>query len=162
GMIVEKALEVLIEQVMKERFAQGRKARQAPRADTNASFSRHIPDAVKREVFERDRGSCTFTDEHGRRCGETGALEFDHRDGFALTQVHRADRMRLLCRAHNQHAAEQMSGRAFMERARASVDRFAAGPAVPSGWIRVYRARAGRRCLTAWTSRQAAQMRAKT
>ena len=55
------------------------------------------------------------------------------RDGFARTHLHRADRIRLLCRAHNQHAAEQMYGRAFMERARASVDRFAASPGTASG-----------------------------
>jgi len=98
-----------------------------------ASSSRHIPDAIKREVFERDGGRCTFADEHGRRCGETGALELDHRDGFARTRLHRADRIRLLCHAHNQHAADQMYGRAFMERARASVDRLEAGPGTPSG-----------------------------
>jgi 5-methylcytosine-specific restriction endonuclease McrA len=120
GTIVEQALEVLIEQVKKERFATGRKARQAPTEETDASSSRRIPDSIKREVFERDGGRCTFSDEHGRRCAETGALEFDHCDGFARTQVHRADRIRLLCRPHNQHAAEQMYGRAFMERARTS------------------------------------------
>ncbi len=133
AMIFEKALDVLIEQVKKERFAEGRKARRAPAEDADAAPSRHIPDAIKREVFERDGGRCTFTDEHGRRCGETSALEFDHRDGFARTHLHRADRIRLLCRAHNQHAAEQMYGRAFMERARASVDRLAAGSGTPSG-----------------------------
>ncbi len=131
--IVEKALELLIEQVQKDRFATGRKARQAPVKDADVSSSRHIPDAIKREVFERDGGRCTFTDEHGRRCAETGALEFDHRDGFARTHLHRADRIRLLCRAHNQHAAEQMYGREFMERARASVDRLAARAGTPSG-----------------------------
>ena len=133
AMIFEKALDVLIEQVRKERFATGRKARQAPARDADASSSRHIPDAIKREVFERDGGRCTFTDEHGRRCGETGALEFDHRDGFARTPLHRADRIRLLCRAHNQHAADQMYGRLFMDRARAPVDRLAASPGTPSG-----------------------------
>ena len=76
---------------------------------------------------------CTFTDAHGRRCPETGALEFDHRDGFARTGVHRADRIRLLCRAHNQHGAEQMYGRAFMERARASSDRLPTPAEIPSG-----------------------------
>ncbi len=133
AMIFEKALDVLIEQVKKERFATGRKARQTPAEDADSATSRHIPDAIKREVFERDGGRCTFTDEHGRRCGETGALEFDHRDGFARTRLHRADQIRLLCRAHNQHAAEQMYGRAFMERARGSVDRLAAGAGIPSG-----------------------------
>ena len=133
AVIFEKALDVLIEQVKKERFATGRKARPAPAEDADQSSSRHIPDAIKREVFERAGGRCTFTDEHGRRCGETGALEFDHLDGFARTRLHRADRIRLLCRAHNQHSADQMYGRAFMERARASVDRLAAAPGIPAG-----------------------------
>jgi hypothetical protein len=131
--IFEKALDVLIEQVKKERFATGRRARQARTEDADGPSSRHIPDPIKREVFERDCGRCTFTDEDGRRCGETGALEFDHLDGFARTRLHRADRIRLLCRAHNQHAAEKMYGRAFMERARTSVDRLAADPRIPSG-----------------------------
>jgi len=131
--IFEKALDLLIEQVKKERFAEGRKARHSTAEESDPSRSRHIPDAIKREVFERDGGRCTFTDEHGRKCGETGALEFDHRDGFARTHLHRAAGIRLLCRAHNQHAAEQMYGRAFMERARAPVDRTAAGPEIQSG-----------------------------
>ena len=93
----------------------------------------HIPDAIKRVVFERDAGRCTFTDELGRRCPEAGALEFDHVDGFARTHVHRAEDIRLLCRAHNQHAAEQMYGRAFMERARGQAAAVATVPGVPSG-----------------------------
>src|SRR6266849_2521636 len=44
--IFEKALDVLIEDVKKERFATGRKARQAPTEDTGESCSRHIPDAI--------------------------------------------------------------------------------------------------------------------
>jgi hypothetical protein len=40
-------------------------------------------------------------------------------DGFARTHLHEAARIRLLCRAHNQHAAEQMYGRSLMEQARA-------------------------------------------
>jgi len=72
--IFEKALDLLIEEVKKERFATGRKARQVPIGETDAASSRHIPDAIKREVFERDGGRCTFADERGRRCAETGAL----------------------------------------------------------------------------------------
>jgi hypothetical protein len=133
GAIFEKALDLLIEKVKKERFATGGKPRAVPTGKTDSSPSRHIPDAVKREVFERDGGCCTFTADDGRRCAETGALEFDHLDGFARTRLHRADRIRLLCRAHNQHAAEQMYGRTFMERARAPVHRPAAGLGTPSG-----------------------------
>jgi len=115
--ILERALDVLIDDVKKERFAVGRKARQAPKEEVGSS--RHIPDAIKRAVYERDEGRCTFADDSGRRCRETGALEFDHVDGFARTPRHDVDGIRLLCRARNQYAAEQVYGRAFMERARA-------------------------------------------
>jgi hypothetical protein len=118
--IVDRALDLLIEGVKKERFATGRKAREGLRHDAGPSGSRHIPDSIKRAVYERDGGRCTFADERGHRCPETGALEFDHLDGFARTHVHPVARIRLLCRAHNQHAAEQTYGQAFMERARAA------------------------------------------
>jgi len=92
---------------------------EGPREKARDTSSRHIPDSIKREVYERDGGRCTFSDERGRRCGETGALEFDHIDGFARTHRHDVDRIRLLCRAHNQYAAEQIYGRTFMEQVRA-------------------------------------------
>jgi len=118
--IVEKALDLLIAQVKKERFAVGRKPRQTSAAAAKKTTLRHIPDPIRREVYERDGGRCTFVDEGGRRCAETGNVEFDHVDGFALTGVHDADRIRLLCRAHNQHAAEKTYGRAYMEQARSA------------------------------------------
>jgi len=122
GTIVERALEVLIERVTKERFAEARKPRKTATEGEASSGSRHIPSAIKRAVFERDGSRCTFTDERGRRCGETGGLEFDHLDGFARTHLHDADRIRLLCRSHNQYTAERMYGRDFMQRARTSRD----------------------------------------
>jgi hypothetical protein len=128
GTIVEKALDALIEKVKKERFADVRNPRKPAIKEDAAASSRHLPDAIKRAVFERDGGRCTFTDERGKRCEETGGLEFDHKDGFARTRVHRADRIRLLCAAHNRYAAEQMYGRDFMARARASHD---AAPTLP-------------------------------
>src|SRR5207237_6171638 len=108
--IFEKARDVLIDQGKKERFATGRKARSARPEDVPESSSRHIPDAIKREVFERDGGRCTFADGEGRKCSETGGLEFDHVDGFARTRLHRADRIRLLCRAHSHPAAQKLYG----------------------------------------------------
>jgi 5-methylcytosine-specific restriction endonuclease McrA len=84
------------------------------------SMSPDIPDAIKRAVWERDGGQCAFISDDGRRCCETGGLEFDHIDGFAQTHVHDVDRIRVLCRAHNQHAADQLYGRVFMERLRES------------------------------------------
>jgi hypothetical protein len=122
--ILGAALELLVEQVKKERFGVGRKPRSGPADGANAggpgseSASRHIPDWIKRMVYERDGGRCTFVDARGRRCPATGALEFEHDDGFARTGRHDPDRIRLLCRAHNQYAADKMYGRSFMDSAR--------------------------------------------
>src|SRR4051812_1047114 len=118
--IVESALDLLIEKVKKERFGVGRKPRPNCKTKTAGPCPRPMPAAVKRHVYVRDEGRCTFVDEYGNRCPETGMLEYDHIDGWARTHTHDPDRIRLRCRAHNQHAAEQMYGRAFMERARDS------------------------------------------
>jgi hypothetical protein len=144
--IFEHGLDLLIAQVKKERFGVGRKprapsgqrtesAKEDPTGDAEAgggdeafvpqtapSASRHIPDAVKRAVYERDGGRCAFVDERGQRCTATAFLEFDHVEGFALTHLHDADLIRLLCRAHNQYVADLLYGRAFMDRARGGSD----------------------------------------
>src|SRR5438094_1084409 len=132
--IFRAALEMLVAKVKKERFAVGRKPRGLLETSVETD-SRHVPDALKRAVHERDGGRCTFIDDRGKRCDERGALEIDHVDGFARTHHHDVDGLRLLCRAHNQHAAERMYGRAFMESARqracpgTSSPRSAEGPA---------------------------------
>jgi hypothetical protein len=113
-------LDLLIEKVRKERFAVGRKPRTTSKTKTPGPCPRPMPASVKRHVYVRDEGRCTFLDEYGNRCPETGMLEYDHIDGWARTHTHDPDRIRLRCHAHNQYAAEQMFGRAFMERARES------------------------------------------
>jgi hypothetical protein len=113
--IIERAVDLLIEKLKKERFAIVRKPRKELEEVSEASSSRHIPDPIKRAVFQRDGGRCTYTDENGRRCPETSRLEFDHIDGYARTRRHDVDRIRLLCGVHNRHAAEQIYGRRFME-----------------------------------------------
>jgi hypothetical protein len=127
--ILGAALELLVDQVKKEKFAVGRKPRSgtanggphgggANGEPAKGPTSRHIPDWIKRIVYERDGGRCTFVDDRGRRCEATGALEFEHDEGFARTGSHDPDRIHLLCRAHNQHAADKMYGRSFMDAAR--------------------------------------------
>jgi hypothetical protein len=81
--------------------------------------SRHIPAAIRRAVYERDGGRCTFVEPGGHRCEETRWLEFDHETGFTATREHTVVNIRLRCRAHNQLAAEKLYGRNLMERARA-------------------------------------------
>jgi hypothetical protein len=118
--ILELALERLVNDVKKERFAQTERPRKSRGALDPRS--RHIPHQVRREVVERDEERCTFVSDDGHRCAATGMLEFDHVDAFARGGLPTTDKVRLLCRAHNQLAAERVFGRAFMEQARGRRD----------------------------------------
>jgi len=80
----------------------------APRVGANP---RHIPNAVLRAVWERDGGRCTFTGADGHRCEERSRLEVDHVVPVARGGRSTVENLRLLCRAHNQHAAERTLGR---------------------------------------------------
>jgi hypothetical protein len=121
AVVMETALDALIDKLKKERFGVGRRPRKQSVPEPHVPASRHIPDAIKRAVYERAEGRCEFVDESGRRCTGTGGLEFDHLEGFARTHVHSVEGMRLLCRGHNVHAAEQLYGRAYLERVRREV-----------------------------------------
>jgi hypothetical protein len=112
AVILEKALDLLIAKEKKERFGIGRNPRpKAPTSDRTQTETRHIPDDMKRTIYERDGGQCTFVGEQGRRCTETGGVELDLLDGWAKTHEHSVDRIVLKCRSHNAHAAEKMYGR---------------------------------------------------
>lgn len=81
---------------------------------------RHIPAAVRRAVFARDGGACTFVSANGRRCGSRTRLQFDHVTPVARGGPSTADNLRLRCHTHNQRAAEQVFGADFMARKRAA------------------------------------------
>jgi hypothetical protein len=79
---------------------------------------RYVPAAVRRAVFERDEGRCTYTDAGGRRCAETHRLELHHLRAFARGGEHTEDNLTLRCNAHNALAAEEDFGRELIELAR--------------------------------------------
>ena len=89
---------------------------------------RHVPAAVKHEVFVRDAGRCNHVDERGERCRETRYLELHHLQPFARGGQHIATNLALRCSAHNALAAEEDLGRASIEHQRqgARHDSFAA------------------------------------
>ncbi|HKQ57509.1 MAG TPA: HNH endonuclease signature motif containing protein [Candidatus Eisenbacteria bacterium] len=80
--------------------------------------SRHIPAEVRRAVWERDGGQCTFTSDTGHRCTERRDVQFDHIDPYARDGSSSASNIRLLCRAHNQYEAERVYGAEFMRNKR--------------------------------------------
>ena len=114
--VLDRALVALIDQLEKRKFAATVRPRRGPQRPP--SDGRHIPAYVRRAVWERDGGQCTFTSEDGRRCPARTLLEFDHVDEVARGGQATVGRMRLRCRAHNQYGAERTFGVEFMRRKR--------------------------------------------
>jgi hypothetical protein len=80
-----------------------------------APKSRHVPRAIRRAVFERDGAQCTFHDDAGVRCSAKTLLELDHVDPYALGGPHTVHNLRVRCRPHNGHHAEEIFGKSFVE-----------------------------------------------
>jgi 5-methylcytosine-specific restriction endonuclease McrA len=115
AMVVDRALDALIARLEKQKFA----ATDNPHSrQVRPKSARTIPTAVKRTVWERDGGRCTFVSESGLRCVSRACLEFDHVEPVARGGESTVDGVRLLCRAHNQYAAERVFGAGFMEHKR--------------------------------------------
>jgi hypothetical protein len=99
--IVERALTLLLVHLERRKVA----ATDAPRAARDVTpGSRHIPAAVRRAVWARDEGRCTFVGAAGR-CTERGFLEFHHVAPYAAGCDARVETIALRCRAHNQYEA---------------------------------------------------------
>jgi hypothetical protein len=77
--IFDRALTVLLAELERTKFAQTARPR---RVGNPKSDSRHVPAAVKREVWKRDGGRCAFIGTDGR-CSERGLLECHHLIPFA-------------------------------------------------------------------------------
>lgn len=110
--VLERALDALIHLLEQRKFAV--KARSRPGSPRESTDARHVPAAVRRAVWQRDGGRCTFTSEKGHRCEARKLLEFDHVHPVARGGRATVEGMRLRCRAHNQYAAECAFGAEFM------------------------------------------------
>jgi hypothetical protein len=104
--IFDRALTLLLEDLERRRCA----AASSPRgARPVADRSRHIPAAVRREVWQRDQGRCAFVGRHGR-CSETAFLEYHHVRPHAAGGEPTAANIELRCRAHNAYEAALFFG----------------------------------------------------
>jgi hypothetical protein len=104
--IFDRALTLLIEDLEKRKLA----AAARPRApQSSPERSRHIPAAVRRQVWARDGGRCAFVGTNGR-CDERGFLEFHHVVPFAAGGEMTAENLQLRCRGHNAYEAELYFG----------------------------------------------------
>jgi hypothetical protein len=122
--VFDRALTVLLDDLQRKKRAASTRPRQG---ESSVSRSRYIPAAVRRTVWERDAGQCTFVGAQGR-CTERGFLEFHHVVPFAAGGEASAGNLTLRCRPHNQGEAEEFFGPLFAREARAWYDMEGLGP----------------------------------
>ena len=103
--IAEGSLTLLTD-VERRRCGAAMSPRQGAETD---GHTRHIPAAVKREVWRRDGGRCAFMG-GTRRCTETAFLEFHHIVPYADGGRATVRNIELRCRAHNQYEAALVFG----------------------------------------------------
>jgi hypothetical protein len=104
--VVDRALDALLAKVEARKLGKAKR----PRAAKASRVKKYVPRAARREAVARDGMRCSFVSEDGRRCEETGFLEFDHVVPVALGGD-ASDGVRVLCRWHNQYEAERVLGR---------------------------------------------------
>ena len=110
--VYDRAVKELIKRMERVRFGACDKPR---KSGGPSSDPRHIPAEVKRAVFKRDGGQCTYTSESGHRCEARGDVEFDHKIEVARGGGSTVDDVQLRCRGHNQFTAERTFGAGFMK-----------------------------------------------
>jgi hypothetical protein len=113
--VYARAVKELITRMERVRFGACTKPRSGKHNRSNDP--RRIPAEVKRAVWNRDGGQCTFVSESGHRCEARGDVEFDHvievARGGQATEATSAPLPR-----HNQLTAERTFGAGFMAQKR--------------------------------------------
>lgn len=120
--ILAQAVGALLEQVRKKKIGSCASPRTSvpdssasPKAAPTKKPSRHIPAAIRRAVWGRDGGRCTFVSRDGVECGTREVLEFHHEVPWAKCRNHTLSNISLRCRAHNQYEADLAFGVQRME-----------------------------------------------
>jgi len=90
-----------------------RSSREKADSPANAGY---ISRAVRREVYERERGGCAYVGDENRRCGSTLRLEYQHIIPLACGGPSTAQNVTLFCRSHNLLQAEKDFGEEHVKR----------------------------------------------
>src|SRR5579859_1380402 len=117
AVVVERAMDLLIAKLERQRLAKASRPREVRADDARATNLASVSRATRRAVFERDGEQYTFSDGDGHRCPATAWLEFDHVEPRACGGTNDFGNLRVRCRAHNRLYAEQAFGREHVERA---------------------------------------------
>ena len=107
--VVAAAVDALLEKLEAPRKERPPRRRRAIKVGAVAA-------ATRSEVFARDGEQCTYRNEHGARCPSTTFLEIDHVDARARGGSGDLANLRVRCYAHNMLHAEDVFGRAHIEK----------------------------------------------
>ena len=121
--IMQAAVTEKLERLEAKRFGKTKKPRKSLEEADTAPGVRGISAPVRRFVWERDRGQCTYETKDGRRCPAREGLEFHHDEPYGVGGDRSAKNIRLLCETHNGYMAELDYGKEKMDRYRRSADR---------------------------------------
>jgi hypothetical protein len=122
---LENVLDVLLDSYLTthgreeraERARKRKKSRRKEKASSNSPAKRkHIPNEIKRSVFERDGYACSYIANDGTCCKKTAGLEIDHILPVVLGGNDSEDNLRVLCREHDQFFARKVFGAELIER----------------------------------------------
>jgi hypothetical protein len=120
--VLDRAFDALLREVERQKLGSANRMRDAcplaPPSAKRPTRSRYVPATIRRAVWERDRGQCTFVSAKGTLCEAKRFLQFDHTHPVARGGRATVEGMRLRCRAHNQLEAERAFGADFMRRKR--------------------------------------------
>ena len=117
--ILEAGLDLLMERAAKRRgLVEKPRAPKAPSADIEPANPRHVPAAVRREVFLRDGGRCRWATADGGVCGSTHRVQLDHVVPVGRGGTSTVTNLRVLCDFNNHLAARQAYGDEVMDRFR--------------------------------------------
>jgi hypothetical protein len=132
--VLHECIRATLKQIEKRR--QGTGSKQV--VETPPPGTTYVPAPVRKEVWRRDEGRCTFVSKDGRRCCSRHQLEFHHLLAVANGGLSTVDNVTLRCKSHNRYAAEQDFGvehvaRKIARRREATAGGAEAGAAAPSG-----------------------------
>ena len=109
--ILEAGLDLLM-----ERHDKRKGLVEKPQREPRPAKPDHVPAHVKRAVWKRDGGRCQWPVHGGGVCGSTHQVELDHITPRGRGGLPTIENTRCLCRVHNQYAARQVYGDAWMDR----------------------------------------------
>ena len=107
GEIIDRAVTLLLADLEKKRCGKRDRPRPCRPAKPGSPYS---PAGIKRAVWERDGGRCTFIGKTGRRCEATAYLQEHHIIPRALGGPTSVENLTLRCAPHNRYEADQAYG----------------------------------------------------